>query len=62
MSVEATDYQGLGRGLCGKEPDLAKNVAWLKDNDVHSASVTGPFVGPERFAVWPRRSATPQMP
>ena len=52
VSVEAADYQGLGREMRGKDAILAKNVAWFKDNDVHSASVTGPFVSPERFAVW----------
>ena len=52
VSVEAMDYQGTGREMHGKEAVLAKNVGWLKDNDVHSASVTGPFVSPEKFAVW----------
>ena len=52
VSVEAVDYQGLGREMHGKEAVLGKNVAWFNDNEVHSASVTGPFVSPEKFAVW----------
>jgi ketosteroid isomerase-like protein len=52
VSIEAMDYQGLGREMRGKEAVLAKNVAWFEDNDVHSATVTGPFVSQERFAVW----------
>jgi hypothetical protein len=52
VSVEAVDYQGLGREMRGKEAVLGKNVAWFNDNEVHSASVRGPFVSPEKFAVW----------
>jgi len=52
VSIEAIDYQGLGNGMYGKEAVLGKNVAWLDDNDVHSTSVMGPFVSPEKFAVW----------
>src|SRR5687767_12573931 len=52
VSVEAIDYQGSGREMRGKEAVLAKNVAWFNDNEVHSTSVTGPFVSPEKFAVW----------
>jgi hypothetical protein len=52
ISVEAMDYQGLGREMRGKEAVLAKNVAWFEDNDIHSAAVTGPFVSEERFGVW----------
>lgn len=51
VSVKAVDYQGLGREMRGKGAILAKNVAWFKDNDVHNASATGPFVSPEKFAV-----------
>jgi hypothetical protein len=52
VSVESIDYQGSGREMYGKEAVLGKNVAWLDDNDVHSASGMGPFVSPEKFAVW----------
>ena len=40
------------REMRGKEAVLAKNIAWFDDNEVHSASVTGPFISPGRFAVW----------
>ena len=52
VSVEAADYQCVGREMRGKDAVLRKNVAWFEDNDVHTASVTGPFVSPEKFAVW----------
>ena len=51
VSVEAADYQGLGREMRGKEAVLRKNVDWLDANEVHGASVTGPFVGSDKFAV-----------
>jgi len=61
-SAEAMDYQGMGRELHGKEAVKRKNVSWFEDNDVHSYSVTGPFVCPERFAVlfafdWTRKAS-----
>lgn len=62
VSLEAVDYQGLGREMRGKEAVLAKNVAWFEENEVHSASVTGPFISPGKFAVsysfeWTRRAS-----
>jgi hypothetical protein len=61
VSVEALDYQGTGREICGKEAVRGKNVKWMVDNNVHSLTLTGPFVSPERFAVcfsfeWTRRA------
>lgn len=52
VSIEAADYQGMGREMHGKDAVKRKNIAWFENNDVHSASTTGPFVSPERFAVW----------
>jgi len=52
VSIEATDYEGMGREMHGKENVKTKNRSWFEDNKVNSVSVTGPFVGPERFAVW----------
>jgi hypothetical protein len=62
VSIEAADYQGSGREMRGKEAVLRKNLAWFDENDVHSASVTGPFVSPEKFAVsysfeWTRKAS-----
>lgn len=62
VSVEPMDYQGTGREMHGKEALKNKNGLWFAENDVHSSSVTGPFVSPERFAVkysfdWTRKSS-----
>lgn len=62
ISVEAMDYQGMGRELHGRQAVLGKNLAWFQDNEVHGVSVTGPFVSPERFAVvysfdWTRKAS-----
>lgn len=62
VSVEAVDYQGLGREMHGKAAVKNKNRAWFEDNDVQSVLVTGPFVSPERFAVlysfdWTRKAS-----
>jgi hypothetical protein len=62
VSVEAVDYQGSGREMHGKDAVFGKNVASFDDNEVHSASVTGPFVSPQKFAVlygceWTRRAS-----
>jgi hypothetical protein len=51
VSVEAMDFKGMGREMRGKDAVKAKNLDWFDDNDIHSASVTGPFVSPESFAV-----------
>lgn len=51
VSVEAMDFQGLGREMRGKDAVLAKNKKWFTDNEVHSAQVNGPFLSPEYFAV-----------
>lgn len=51
VSVEAMDFQGLGREMRGKAAVVAKNQQWFADNDVHSVDVQGPFISPEYFAV-----------
>ncbi|MBL8210927.1 MAG: nuclear transport factor 2 family protein [Bryobacterales bacterium] len=60
VSVEAADFLGKGREMHGKATVRTKNVQWLADNEVHEATVSGPFVSPERFALvigfdWTRR-------
>ena len=62
VSIEAVDYQGLGREMRGKDAIVAKNTGWLQDNDVHTVTVKGPFVSPETFAIhysfeWTRRAS-----
>jgi hypothetical protein len=61
VSVEAMDFLGQGREMHGKATVHAKNTAWLTDNEVHRAAVSGPFVSPQRFALlidfdWTRES------
>ena len=51
VSIEAADYQGLGRETHGKSAFLEKSAAWLRDNGVHSFQVEGPYVSPEHIAV-----------
>jgi len=50
VSVEATEHGG-SREMRGKQAVKGKNEWWFQAYEVHSASVTGPFVSPERFAV-----------
>lgn len=62
VSIEAADYEGKGREMHGKEAVKGKNIEWLHNNEVHSVSVMGPFVSPERFAVsyafdWTRKAS-----
>jgi len=62
VSVEPMDYQGMGREIHGREAVMNKNRLWFDENEVHSSSVTGPFVSPERFAVsysfdWTRKAS-----
>lgn len=61
VSVEAADFQGMGREMSGKPAIRAKNQMWLEANQVHEIKVTGPFVSPEKFAVlfhfdWTRKA------
>lgn len=51
VSIEPIELGALPRELRGKEAVRSKNVWWFDTNEVHSASVNGPFVSPERFAV-----------
>ncbi len=51
VSVEAVGFGGMPRDMRGKEAVKSKNAKWFENNVMHSATVTGPFVSPERFAV-----------
>src|SRR5262249_15831428 len=51
VSVEAMEFGGMQREIHGKDAVRGKNNSWFETNEVHSASVTGPFSSPERFAV-----------
>jgi ketosteroid isomerase-like protein len=50
-SVEAQPWPDSGRETLGKAAVRGKSVWWFENNEVHTISVTGPFVSPERFAV-----------
>ncbi|MDZ7638433.1 MAG: nuclear transport factor 2 family protein [Bryobacterales bacterium] len=52
VSVEAREFGDMPRELRGVEAVKGKNLWWFDNNEVHSSSVTGPFVSPERFAVF----------
>ncbi|MCW5966669.1 MAG: nuclear transport factor 2 family protein [Bryobacterales bacterium] len=51
VSVEAKEFGGMPRDLHGKDAVRGKNLWWFEHNEVHSFSITGPFISPERFAV-----------
>jgi hypothetical protein len=51
VSIEAADYQGLGRETHGKSAILEKNAAWLRDNEVNGFPVEGPYFSPEHIAI-----------
>ena len=51
VSVEAMEFGGMPREMYGEDAVRGKNNWWFETNEVHSASVTGPFSSPERFAV-----------
>jgi len=50
VSVEAKEFAGMPRELRGKEAVRGKNQWWFEANEVHSSSVAGPYLTPERFA------------
>ena len=50
VSVEAVDF-GQGRETRGKEAVKAKSSGWFSAHEVHKATVNGPYVSVERFAV-----------
>jgi len=50
-SVEARPWPDSGRETHGKDAVKGKSLWWFDNNEVHSATVTGPFVSPDRFAV-----------
>ena len=51
VSVEAMDLGSSPRELHGKNAVRDKNTWWFDVNDLHRATITGPFLSPERFAV-----------
>ena len=50
-SVENMDMPGLGRVQKGLAAVKAKGAWWIANNEVHSASVEGPYPNGDRFIV-----------
>ncbi len=60
VSVEATDMPDYPAEIRGLEAVIEKNQRWEGNNDVHSASVDGPFPHNDRFAVKYHFETTPK--
>jgi ketosteroid isomerase-like protein len=60
VSVEATDMPDYPAEIRGLEAVIEKNQRWEGNNDVHSASVDGPFPHNDRFAVKYHFDTTPK--
>jgi len=52
VSVESMGNETMPRELRGIDAIRGKNQWWYDNNEVHSASVDGPFVGDDKFAVY----------
>lgn len=52
VSVEASGPPGMELTARGKEAIVAKSKWWSENNEVHSATVEGPFPMDDRFAVY----------
>jgi hypothetical protein len=51
VSVEAMELGNFPRELRGKNAVRDKNIWWFDANELHSGTVTGPFLSPDRFSV-----------
>jgi ketosteroid isomerase-like protein len=52
VSVESMGNEAMPREMKGLDAIRGKNQWWAENNQVHSASVDGPFVGDDKFAVY----------
>lgn len=52
VSVESMGNETMPREMKGLDAIRGKNQWWAENNEVHSASVEGPFVGDDKFAVY----------
>ena len=52
VSVESMGNEQMPREQKGIDAIRAKNNGWSDNNEVHSATVDGPFVGEDKFAVY----------
>lgn len=51
VSVESAGSEEMPAEIRGIDAVRGKNAWWTTNNEVHSAAVTGPFVGDGQFAV-----------
>jgi SnoaL-like protein len=52
VSVESMGNEQMPREMKGIDAIRQKNKWWSDNNEVHSATVDGPFVGEDKFAVY----------
>ena len=58
VSVESMGNEAMPREMKGIDAVRGKNQWWTENNEVHSASVDGPFLGEDKFAVYYNYDAT----
>ena len=51
VSVESMGNEQMPAEMRGIDAIRGKNDWWVENNEVHSAKVTGPFIGENQFAV-----------
>ena len=52
VSIESMGGAEMPREIKGVDAVRRKNQWWAENNEVHSATVDGPFVGGDKFAVY----------
>ncbi|MFL5585643.1 MAG: SnoaL-like domain-containing protein [Gemmatimonadaceae bacterium] len=58
VSVESMGNEAMPREVKGLDAVRSKNQWWAENNEVHSATVDGPFIGEDKFAVYYNYDAT----
>ena len=52
VSIESMGNEQMPREMKGIDAIRQKNTWWGENNEVHAATVDGPFVGDDKFAVY----------
>jgi hypothetical protein len=52
VSIESMGNESMPREQKGIDAIRGKNQWWAENNEVHSATVDGPFLGDDKFAVY----------
>ncbi|HKC79917.1 MAG TPA: nuclear transport factor 2 family protein, partial [Gemmatimonadaceae bacterium] len=52
VSIESMGNEQMPREMKGIDAIRGKNQWWGENNEVHSATVDGPFLGEDKFAVY----------